>query len=198
MLAFAESLIVIGMFVPAVALMIAVGGLIAAGVLDPVPVLVCAITGSVLGDWVSYLLGRRIGPSIYRRWPLRNHRPAIARASVFPALWFLPSVFIGRFFADTQRSRWWSGSCNEIIAASRSPMCFLRSSGFQPCWHRATAGASLPLEMLGGWHAFGIGAALFIVPFLLAGIAARLIVKQRPRKDTRPGPNIHPRSGRPD
>ena len=53
LLAFAESLIVIGMLVPAVALMIAVGGLIATGVLDPAPVLVWAIAGAALGDWLS-------------------------------------------------------------------------------------------------------------------------------------------------
>lgn len=189
-LAFAESLIVIGMFVPAVALMIAVGGLIAAGVLDPVPVLVCAITGSVLGDWVSYLLGRRIGPSIYRRWPLRNHRPAIARARLFSRRYGFASVFIGRFFGPIRATIPLVAGVVQMNNRSFQIANVLSAVIWVPALLAPgyLAGASLPLEMLGGWHALGIGAALFIVPFLLAGIAARLIVKQRPRKTRAPAP----------
>lgn len=36
-LAFLESLVIIGLFIPAIATMIAVGGLIGAGIIEPVP-----------------------------------------------------------------------------------------------------------------------------------------------------------------
>lgn len=97
LLAFGESLALVGLFIPATALMIAVGGLLGAGVLEPLPVLLCAMTGAVLGDWVSYTLGRRIGPSVYRRWPLKRHRQMVARARLFFRRYGFAAIFIGRF-----------------------------------------------------------------------------------------------------
>lgn len=102
LLAFGESLVVIGMFIPATALMVAVGGLIGTGTLAPFPVLACAICGAALGDWLSYLLGRRIGPSVYRRWPLRDHRTAVARARLFFRRYGIVSIFLGRFFGPVR------------------------------------------------------------------------------------------------
>lgn len=102
LLAFGESLVLIGMFVPATALMFAVGGLIGAGTLDPVPVILSAIVGAVLGDWLSYAIGRRIGPSAYRRWPLSGHRTGIARARLFFRRYGFASIFLGRFFGPVR------------------------------------------------------------------------------------------------
>lgn len=96
-LAFGESLAVVGLLIPATALMIAVGGLIGSGVIDPLPVIACGVAGAVLGDWVSYALGRSIGPSIYRRWPLNRHRTSVARARLFFRHYGFMSIFVGRF-----------------------------------------------------------------------------------------------------
>ncbi|MGE4322885.1 MAG: DedA family protein [Sphingobium sp.] len=97
LLAFGESLALVGLFIPATALMIAVGGLLGTGVLDPAPILFCAMAGAILGDWVSFMVGRRIGPSVYRRWPLNRHRPMVARARLFFRRYGFVSIFIGRF-----------------------------------------------------------------------------------------------------
>ena len=48
LLAFGESLAIVGLFIPATALMIATGGLIGTGVLPPLPVLLCAMGGAIL------------------------------------------------------------------------------------------------------------------------------------------------------
>ena len=96
-LAFGESLAIVGLFIPAAALMFAVGGLIGTGAIDPAPVLLCGIFGAVLGDWVSYLIGRRIGPSVYRRWPLNRHRPAVARTRLFFRRYGFAAILFGRF-----------------------------------------------------------------------------------------------------
>jgi membrane protein DedA with SNARE-associated domain len=61
LLAFGESLVLVGLFIPATPMMILVGGLIGSGALPPIPVLVCAIIGAILGDIVSYALGRLAG-----------------------------------------------------------------------------------------------------------------------------------------
>ena len=96
-LAFGESMAVVGLFVPATALMIAIGGLIATGVVEPLPVILWAIGGAVIGDWVSFALGRKIGPSIYRRWPLNRHRTMVARTRLFFRRFGFLAIFLGRF-----------------------------------------------------------------------------------------------------
>ncbi|WP_240484451.1 DedA family protein [Brevundimonas nasdae] len=57
---FVESLAVVGAFVPATGLLVAAGGLIAAGVLDPVNVIVGCVIGAVIGDAISYWAGRGV------------------------------------------------------------------------------------------------------------------------------------------
>lgn len=96
-LAFGESLAIVGLFIPAAALMFAVGGLVGTGAIDPVPVLVCGMLGAALGDWVSYAIGRRIGPSVYRRWPLNRHREAVARTRLFFRRYGFVAILLGRF-----------------------------------------------------------------------------------------------------
>jgi membrane protein DedA with SNARE-associated domain len=102
LLAFGESLAIVGLLIPATALMIAVGGLIGSGVIDPLPVLACGIVGAVLGDWVSYSLGRAVGPSVYRRWPLNRHRTSVARARLFFRQYGFLSIFVGRFLGPVR------------------------------------------------------------------------------------------------
>lgn len=97
LLAFCESLVVIGLFVPAIATMVAVGGLIGAGLVAPAPVFACAAIGAILGDWISYALGRSVGPAIYRHRWLRGHRLAFARARLFFRRHGFIAVLLGRF-----------------------------------------------------------------------------------------------------
>ena len=101
-LAFGESLAVVGLFIPATALMIAVGGLIGMGAVEPLWIIGWAIVGACLGDWISYALGRRIGPSIYRRWPLNRHRQMVARARLFFRRYGFLSIFAGRFLGPVR------------------------------------------------------------------------------------------------
>mgnify|MGYP003704159059 CR=1 FL=1 len=82
-LTFAESLVLIGAFVPATALMLLAGTLIGGGVLDPFEVLLWCTIGAVLGDAVSYALGRRLGPRVLRIPAFRDHRRTIARTRLF-------------------------------------------------------------------------------------------------------------------
>jgi membrane protein DedA with SNARE-associated domain len=97
LITFGESLAVVGLLIPATALLMVVGGLLATGVIDPVPILAFAIVGAILGDWVSYWIGRKTGPSVYRRWPLVKHRTLVARSRLFFRRFGFASIFIGRF-----------------------------------------------------------------------------------------------------
>lgn len=93
-----ESLVLIGAFIPATALMIVAGGLIAAGVLDPVHVILWCVGGAVLGDAISFELGRRWGPRTFRHPAFREHRRKVARTRLFTRRYGAASIFIGRFF----------------------------------------------------------------------------------------------------
>jgi membrane protein DedA with SNARE-associated domain len=97
LLAFGESLVFVGLFIPATPMMILVGGLIGSGVLPPIPVLVSTIVGAILGDIVSYALGRITGPRVVYKWPLSRYRHGVARARLFFRRYGLSAVFFGRF-----------------------------------------------------------------------------------------------------
>lgn len=92
-----ESLAIVGLFVPATAAMLVIGGLIGAEALDVLPIVVWAVVGSIAGDWLSYGMGNKIGPKIYRCWPLNRHRTAVARTRLFFRKYGFAAIFMGRF-----------------------------------------------------------------------------------------------------
>lgn len=97
-----ESLAVVGLAVPATALMVAIGGLIGAGTLAPLPVLIWCIVGAIVGDAISFFLGRALGPEVCRRWPLNRHRVAVARTRLFFRRYGVASIFLGRFLGPVR------------------------------------------------------------------------------------------------
>src|SRR5690606_22382464 len=72
LLTLGESLLIIGLAIPATALLMLVGGLVGSGTLQPVPIVLWGIAGAVLGDAISYYIGRLIGPKIVHSWPLNK------------------------------------------------------------------------------------------------------------------------------
>lgn len=99
---FGESMVFIGAFFPATALMVSAGGLIGAGVLDPWPVLIWCIVGASAGDAVSYWLGRRVGPRAWRHPWVKDHRRTLARARLFFRKYGTASIFLCRFMGPVR------------------------------------------------------------------------------------------------
>ncbi len=97
LLTLGESMVLLGLFIPATALMLLTGGLIGAGTLDLWSILAWGIAGAIVGDALSYALGRWAGPNVLRRWPLKQQRTAVARARLFFYRYGFASVLIGRF-----------------------------------------------------------------------------------------------------
>lgn len=97
LLTLGESMVLLGLFIPATALMLLTGGLIGAGTLAPWDVILWGIAGAIVGDALSYYLGRWAGPSVLRRWPLKQQRTGVARARLFFYRYGFASVLIGRF-----------------------------------------------------------------------------------------------------
>lgn len=97
LLAFGESLAVVGTIIPATPILFLVGTLLGSGKVDAVPVVGCAIVGAIVGYWTSWRVGRAIGPSVYHAKILRGQRRGIARARLFFRKWGGPSLIVGRF-----------------------------------------------------------------------------------------------------
>jgi len=97
LLTLGESMVVVGLFIPATALLLLTGGLIGSGTLTPWTIVCWGIAGAVLGDALSYLLGRWLGTGVLYRWPLNRQRRAVAQARLFFRRYGFASVVIGRF-----------------------------------------------------------------------------------------------------
>jgi membrane protein DedA with SNARE-associated domain len=97
-LAFGESLALVSPLVPATAVLFAMGGLIGATGIGFWSIWFAAALGAVLGDWVSYWLGRRYKYRMAGLWPLSRHPALLSRGEAFFRRWGAPGVFIGRFF----------------------------------------------------------------------------------------------------
>ena len=96
--AFGESLAVISVLIPATVILLGIGALIGGAGLDFWPIWMGAIAGAVLGDWVSYELGRWFGPTIQHSWPLNRQPELMARTEAMMRKYGAWGVFIGRFF----------------------------------------------------------------------------------------------------
>ncbi len=97
-LSFGESLAFISLLLPATAAMVFVGVLIGQGALDFWWILLWAVPGAALGDWVSFWIGRYFRESVTRIWPFTRHPEMLAQAHSFFNRWGTASVFLGRFF----------------------------------------------------------------------------------------------------
>ena len=101
-IAFGESLVLVGLFFPATLIMVFAGLAIQQGKLDPVSVICWSIAGAVIGDVVTYWIGRWIGPSVVHHWPLNRDKTAVARARLFFRKYGFLSIFIGRFLGPVR------------------------------------------------------------------------------------------------
>ncbi len=101
-LAFGESLAFVGMLLPATTILVFVGVMIGQGTLDFWWIVLWAVPGAALGDWLSYWIGRRFRHSIAGLWPFSSHPATLAHGYAFFARWGVASVFLGRFFGPVR------------------------------------------------------------------------------------------------
>jgi len=94
-LAFAETLLVISVFVPSTALLLGLGGLVAAGSLDYLPLVAGAALGATSGSLVSWGFGRIYGPRLLRTGPMRRHAAGLRPARRALRRWGPPAVIAG-------------------------------------------------------------------------------------------------------
>ncbi|MDZ4053818.1 MAG: DedA family protein [Phenylobacterium sp.] len=92
-----ESLVIVGALIPATPLLVLTGGLLATGVLDPVSVLIGCIIGAIVGDAISFFIGRKLGMRVLRHRWLRRYRRQFALTRLYCRRYGVISIYAGRF-----------------------------------------------------------------------------------------------------
>jgi membrane protein DedA with SNARE-associated domain len=96
--ALGESLAFVSLLFPGTVILITSGALIAEGVLAPIVPAAAGIVGAVLGDAISFWIGKKFGPLLPKIWPFRAHPERLTLGIRFFARYGGVSIFIGRFF----------------------------------------------------------------------------------------------------
>lgn len=97
LIAFGESMAVVGIFIPATPILFMVGMLIGNGRIDATSIVLCGMAGSISGYWVSWKLGHLLGNRAWQAPMLVRHRRGIARARLFFRRWGGISLIVGRY-----------------------------------------------------------------------------------------------------
>jgi undecaprenyl-diphosphatase len=86
LLALSESIAIVGVVVPASAIILGISALVPAGAVSLWPLLAAATAGGIIGDGVSYWIGHRYHREILDNWPLKRYRALIARSEAYSCL----------------------------------------------------------------------------------------------------------------
>ena len=98
MVSLAESLAIVGVLVPGVVILVGAGALIGSGILDFWEMCAWAVAGAIVGDGLSYQLGRHFDYLTGRFKWFRLHPDHLQKGQEFFAKWGDVSVALGRFF----------------------------------------------------------------------------------------------------
>jgi undecaprenyl-diphosphatase len=96
-IAFTESLAIVGLFIPGSMILCLIGGLVGAGILPASPILICAVLGAIGGDGLSYWLGYHYHQRIRAMWPFYKFIGLLNKGEQFFNKHGGKSVFLGRF-----------------------------------------------------------------------------------------------------
>ncbi|WP_460457511.1 bifunctional DedA family/phosphatase PAP2 family protein [Arenimonas alkanexedens] len=97
LIAFGDALVIVGVAIPAVPLLFAVGTLVGLGHVDGTYALACATLGAFAGDGISYWIGNRYGPQLRQRWPFRKHPQWLERGETTFKRHGMKSIVMARY-----------------------------------------------------------------------------------------------------
>jgi membrane protein DedA with SNARE-associated domain len=104
LLAFGESLVIVGVLIPATGVMIATGALVGNGSLPFLDLWIGGAIGASLGDSISFSIGRWLGPGIQRVPPFSRRPELFAAAERLFARWGWMAIVVGRFIGPLRAS----------------------------------------------------------------------------------------------
>lgn len=97
LIAFLDSLVIVGIVVPAMPLLFAVGTLIGLGHIDGSYAIACAAAGAFCADALSYWVGRRWGPQMRELWAFRRYPQLLDRGENLFRRHDVKSILVARF-----------------------------------------------------------------------------------------------------
>jgi membrane protein DedA with SNARE-associated domain len=97
LIAMAESLAVVGLIVPGVAMMFGAGALVGTGTLPFGPICAYAVAGAIAGDGLSFWVGRHFRERLVSLWPFTRYPGMIEHGIAFFRRYGGRSVLLGRF-----------------------------------------------------------------------------------------------------
>src|SRR5690606_16258357 len=97
LIAFLDSLVIVGIVVPAMPLLFAVGALIGLGDIDGTYAIACAAAGAFSADALSYWVGRRWGPQMRKLWAFRRYPQLLDRGETLFRRQDAKSILVARF-----------------------------------------------------------------------------------------------------
>ncbi len=92
-----ESLVVVGIVLPGVAMLFALAAIAGAASISIYPILLWAFLGAIVGDGISYLLGYYYHERVRCWWPFNRHPQWLDGGEDFFRKYGILSVVIGRF-----------------------------------------------------------------------------------------------------
>lgn len=97
LIAACESLVIVGIIVPGIAMLYGVGALVGLGLLDLWPIVGWTAVGAALGDGISYWVGWRYKDRLRTLWPMSKYPDLIPRGEAFFIRHGGKSILFGRF-----------------------------------------------------------------------------------------------------
>jgi len=180
LVSFLECMAIAGIIVPGTVALFAIAALAGSGILPLSEALLLGFLGGLLGDLISYFLGRRFHQNIRRLPGLRHHPEWIAGAETYFQRYGIASLLVGRFIGplrpmlpmvagmfDMPFVRFFAVS---VVAAAGWSMAYI-----MPGW---ATGAAIRLPLPEGFwpEAAVVGAGLAI----LLGVAIQSSVRAKP------------------
>jgi undecaprenyl-diphosphatase len=169
---FVESFAFFSLLFPGTTLLIAAGTLMKSGTLPYPPVIVGSILGAVLGDSVSYWIGRRYGGGMARLWPFSRNPELLPNGIRFFQRHGGKSVFIGRFWGplraviplaaaimDMPPGRFWVA--NIASAVVWAPMLLFAGDAVGEVGERLIGSANTVVLVLAGLTLFGVAGVVW-------------------------------------
>jgi len=183
LIAFTESLLIVGLIVPGTVLMFGVGTLVGTGVLGIQETLLVAFLGAVLGDGVSFWIGARYHRQLSNIWPLKNNPDYLNRGKRYFKKHGGKSIFFGRFFGPVRpvipavagmmgMPKKYFFVINIISAAAWAPFYLLPGVVF---------GTSIGLASIVGTRLMVMLLALFVSTLLLIWLIRKMMAFVAPR-----------------
>lgn len=144
---FLESLALVGMLLPGTVMMTSVGALIGSGEVDFYFAWVAATLGCLLGDWISYFIGRRFKAPLHNWSFLQKHKSLLNKTEHALHNHSMATVLLGRFYWPDTAHRTHGGWDAEL---ANGKVCLTQCDW----WPDMAADLSLPRYIGRGCHRY--------------------------------------------